>query len=342
MARTQKANRAVTISDVARAAGVAPMTVSRYLNQHPNMSEKTARKVASAIKRLDYTPNIAARILMGQPSNTIGLIVPTLADAFFSEIAHSIQASAHEHGKLVWVASSNSDLEIEASLIQQMKQHHVDGLLLIPTAGSSPVYTMSDASPLVVLDRPVAEKCDAVLVDNRGGAASLVEHFVWHGYKRILCLSFDTTSVYTIAERVAGYEDVMRKHRLKRSIHSSSMSLEDLRRTLRAEMKSASPPQAIICTNNVTTIHTLALLFEDGYNLPGDVAVGGFDDFELAPFMRPGVTVVTQSATDLGRQAARLLFERLTPKSEGMSFATTVLPTSLTIRGSCGCKESRT
>ncbi|MGI4830598.1 MAG: LacI family DNA-binding transcriptional regulator [Janthinobacterium lividum] len=328
---------------MAAAAGVAPMTVSRYLNQHPNVTDKTARKVAGAIKQLGYTPNVAARILMGQPSNTIGLIVPTLADAFFSEIAHHVQAVARERGKLVWVASTDSDSSIEASVLEQMKQHHVDGILLVPVAGRHKAPGSSGRIPIVALDRPLEDEdeSDAILVDNRGGAARMVEHLIGHGYKRILCLSADPPSTYTIGERIAGYQDAMRKHRLKIAVRSSLSTREELGVQVRAAMKSATPPQAMFATNNITTIHLLETLFEDGRILPRDIAVGGFDDFGLASYMRPGVTVVRQPAAELGQQAARLLLDRLVAKDTRVSGLTTVLPTTLVIRGSCGCTPGK-
>ncbi|MGI4831654.1 MAG: LacI family DNA-binding transcriptional regulator [Janthinobacterium lividum] len=322
---------------MAAAAGVAPMTVSRYLNQHPNVTDKTARKVAGAIKQLGYTPNVAARILMGQPSNTIGLIVPTLADSFFSEIAHNVQAVARERGKLVWVASSDSDSSIEASVLEQMKQHHVDGILLVPVASKLQDPLSSDNIPMVALDRPLENSSDVIVVDNRGGSSKLIEHLISHGYKRILCISADPPSIYTIGERIAGYQDAMRKHRLKSTVRSSLSTKEMLGKQVRAAMKATVPPQAIFCTNNITTIHLLETLLEDGKVLPQDVAVGGFDDFELASFIRPGVTVVRQPAAELGQQAARVLLNRLAGKDTRGGGITTVLPTTLVIRGSCGC-----
>jgi LacI family transcriptional regulator len=340
MGRERTAEKSVTLSDVARTAGVAPMTVSRYLNQHPNISEKTARKVAFAIKKLDYRPNMAARILMGQPSNTMGLIVPNLADSFFSEIAHSVQATARERGKLVWVASSNSDPEVEASLLYQMKQHHVDGVMLIPASAASKEAVLAQDLPTVVLDRPLAE-CNAVMVDNRGGAAKMVQHLVEHGYHRILCVSVDDRSIYTIGERIAGYEDVMRSSRLRPASYTGLQTQVRIAEQVMAALGSSSPPEAIFCTNNITTLHVLETLYEAGLEFPSDVAIGGFDDFDLAALIRPGVTVIRQPAAELGAQAARCLLELAAQGRDGVRGVTTTLPTTLIVRGSCGCNPAK-
>lgn len=108
------------------------MTVSRTINGHPYVSEETAKKVRTAIRQLDYRPNHAARILTGQLSRSIGLIVPDLADTFFSVVSHAVQETARESGYLVWLAASNGDPSIEAAQVEQMTHHPVDGILLVP------------------------------------------------------------------------------------------------------------------------------------------------------------------------------------------------------------------
>ena len=108
------------------------MTVSRTINGHPYVSEETAKRVRAAIRQLEYRPNHAARMLTGQLSRSIGLIVPDLADTFFSVISHAVQETARENGYLVWLAASNYDPTIEAAQVEQMTHHPVDGILLVP------------------------------------------------------------------------------------------------------------------------------------------------------------------------------------------------------------------
>src|ERR1700745_1882652 len=121
-----------TLEDVAKAAGVGPMTVPRTIKRHPYVAEETAKKVRAAIRRLNYRPNHAARMLTGQLSRSIGLIVPDLADPFFSVVSHAVQEAARESGYLVWLAASNGDPAIEAAQVEQMMHHPVDGILLVP------------------------------------------------------------------------------------------------------------------------------------------------------------------------------------------------------------------
>ena len=134
-----------TLEDVARAAGVGPMTVSRTINGHPYVANETAKRVRAAIRQLDYRPNHAARVLTGQLSKAIGLIVPDLSDPFFSIVSHAVQEAAREAGYLAWLAASNGDPAIEEAQIEQMTHHPVDGILLVP-ANSQSKYLKAVAS----------------------------------------------------------------------------------------------------------------------------------------------------------------------------------------------------
>lgn len=116
------AGKNVTLADVARSAGVAPMTVSRFLNKHPSISEKAGEKVRAAIKKLNYAPNLAARVLAGQTSHAIGVVVPNLTDPFYAELVHHVQSAARHRGVLVWIGASESDTDSDAALIERMNQ----------------------------------------------------------------------------------------------------------------------------------------------------------------------------------------------------------------------------
>jgi LacI family transcriptional regulator len=213
MTRSKGTSGNVTLVDVARAAGVATMTVSRYLNNHPNVTEKTARKVKTAIDKLGYSPNQAARMLMGQPSKVIGLIVPDLTLSFFATVAHYVQEVARQKGYLVWIAATNS-VRADMTAVQQMKQHHVDGILLVPSPGVGVTEAEINGLPMIALCRPlVGTRIDSVTLENRRNGRDATEHLLSHGYQRIACLGLEQ-NIYTMTERLAGYCDAMREHRL--------------------------------------------------------------------------------------------------------------------------------
>jgi len=333
--RTKRA----TLADVARAAGVGAMTVSRTINGHPYVSEETAKKVRAAIRQLDYRPNQAARMLTGQLSRSIGLIVPDIADPFFSVVSHAAQETARENGYLVWLAASNGDTAIEAAQVEQMTHHPVDGILLVPIDSKHKHLkaVATGPAPVVTIDRPIeVAATDSVGVENRAGARTAVDHLIAHGYGRIVCVATNT-HLLTIKERLAGYEESMREAKLPRTRSVRLQSRADVKSVLKELFAPASRPDALFSANNSSTIWVIDALREMGIEMGRDVALVGFDDVDFYTLMTPPITAVRQPAAELGHISARLLLQRIKGELKTSSIRT-VLPVSLVIRESCGCK----
>ena len=339
MRRTPAPKRA-TLEDVARAAGVGAMTVSRTINGHPYVSEKTAKRVRAAIRQLGYRPNHAARMLTGQLSRSIGLIVPDLADPFFSVVSHAVQETARESGYLVWLAASNDDPAIEAAQVEQMMHHPVDGILLVP-ADSKHKYlkTVTEgATPVVTIDRPIeVATSDSVGVENRAGARMAVEHLIRHGYKRIVCVATNM-HLLTIRERLIGYEECMREAKLPRPKVIRLASQSDVKPALKELLESRAWPDAFFSANNAATIWVIEALRELKIEIGRDVALVGFDDVDYYSLITPPVTTIRQPAPELGQMSARLLLQRIKGEFTASSVRT-VLPVTLVVRESCGCKR---
>jgi LacI family transcriptional regulator len=331
-----------TLDDVARVAGVAPMTVSRTINAHPYVTEKTAKRVQAAIRRLDYRPNHAARMLTGQLSRSIGLIVPDIADTFFSVIVHSVQQTARASGYLVWLAASDDDPSIESAQLKNMIHHPVDGILLVPADGrSSYLKTLAGgATPIIAIDRPIETvMTDSIGVENTRGAQMAVEHLIAHGYRRITCIAVNS-HLLTIKERIAGYRESMRRAKLP---FPKELKLSDstaTRFTLQELFRSRNRPDALFTANNAATIWVIEALRELNIEMGKDVALAGFDDVPFFSLITPPVTAVSQPAADLGSMSARLLLQRINGEFKASSVRTT-LPVTLAIRESCGCKRQK-
>jgi LacI family transcriptional regulator len=328
-----------TLEDVARAAGVGPMTVSRTINGHPYVANETAKRVRAAIRELDYRPNHAARVLTGQLSKAIGLIVPDLSDPFFSVVSHAVQEAAREAGYLAWLAASNGDPAIEEAQIEQMTHHPVDGILLVP-ANSQSKYLKTVAAgstPLVTIDRPIeGVVTDSVEVENRAGARMAVEHLIGHGYKKITCMVMNF-HLQPVKQRVASYEECMRHANLARR----KITLSDettAQKVLSALFDSPDRPEALFTANNACTICVIKTLRILGIEVPRDVALVGFDDVDFYTLLNPPVTTIRQPAAELGRTSTRLLLQKIR-STTSTSSARTVLPVTLMIRESCGCRE---
>lgn len=334
--------KSVTIADVAKEADVAPMTVSRALNKHPSVKASTMEKVRAAVERLSYSPNPAARILMGQPSNSIALVVPELTNPFFAIVADGIQAAARARGTLVWVVSSGNEITVEQSEIEKLLSYRVDGILLISSDPANRYLrkVVSQGTPIVAIDLPVESVAtDAVLVENRLGAQNAVQHLIDHGYKNILCVGA-WPHLFTMQERIAGYESTMQQAGLTPHVVTNASDVVSTKKAIESIMHRKRSTVAIFSLNQLTTEIVLDLLDEMGLEIPKQVALVGFDDFAFASHLRPSLTAVRQPAAELGRCAANVLFEKLNSK-ESLLQRRILLPTELIIRESCGCQSPR-
>jgi LacI family transcriptional regulator len=329
------------MADVARLAGVGTMTVSRVLSGTVPVSEDTARKVQNAIDQLGYRPNELARAFRGQRSRTIGLIIPYLYDPFFANCAHAVTTVAKEHGYSVISTTSNEDPDIEYAEAEQMLQRHVEGLVVIPARFRQSRLTRSlfGKTPVVVFDRPVQDPTlDVVLVENTSGSRRMVQHLIEHGHQRISFMGLSRI-LYTINARYLGYRRAMQDAGLEEISFFGCKSRDDTRREVEGQLQRKSPPTAFFSSNNLATRYVFAALLNLGVKIPGDVALAGFDDFDLAELTSPPLTVVRQPAQEMGRVAASLLFERIERGESPQTGTRIVLPVEIVLRRSCGCKH---
>jgi len=315
------------------------MTVSRVINNHPHVAEDTAKRVRAAIRQLNYRANHAARMLGGQLSRSVGLIVPDISDSFFSVVIQAVQDAAREEDYLVWLACSKEDSSIEAAQMEAMTHHPVDGILLVPVDSKARYLkaSVSGTIPIVTIDRPIeVATTDSVEVDNRAGAQAAVEHLAGHGCRRILCVA-KNSHLRTIKERIAGYEEYMQHARLSqpRTLHLSSESEAKVR--LASLLRSRYRPQALFTANNASTIWVIETLRELKVEAGKDIALVGFDDVDFYTLLTPPVTTISQPASELGRLSFRLLLQRVRADFLPASLRT-VLPVALIIRESCGCE----
>ena len=328
------------MSDVAKLAGVSTMTVSRVLNEKPNVTDGVKRKVFAAIEQLRYQPNELARSLRERRSRQIGIIVPYLFDPFFAVCAHAINTVAKEHSYSIVLSTSNEDPDAEYKEATSMLRRHVEGVIIIPAHTSGKASLLLDHEfdrlPIVTLDRPVQDsRFDSVVVENERGAKVGTNHLISLGHKRIAYIGL-TDDLYTMSMRHRGYISTMKAARLPTQSEIVSREPQDTQVAIRRLLAAKKPPTALFCANNLTTRYVLHSLQALGKHPPESIALVGFDDFETADLLRPGITVVRQPSELLGQTAARILFERLSKKNRGRSGRIKELPVELIVRGSCG------
>jgi LacI family transcriptional regulator len=319
-----------TMRHVAERAGVSLKTVSRVINEEPNVAPSTAERVTAAINELGFRRNDLARSLRhGRSSATLGLIIEDVANPFYSSIALAVETLASERGFMVITGSCAEDPARERELVQSLMRRRVDALVLVPASHEHSWLAGEDA-PVVFLDRPPnGIEADAVLLDNAGGARMAVEHLIAHGHTRIACVA-DPEELVTASERVAGYRDALtaagipvdpelvradvRDPEHSEAIVAELLALPDGRR-----------PTALFTGNNRHTVGALRALAGRR-----DIALVGFDDFELADVL--GTTVVRYDSHRLGFEAAQLAFARLDGLADPPRRV--ILPNQLVERGS--------
>ncbi len=339
-----------TLADVARKAGVGTTTVSRVINGGHRVSPHTLKRVHAVIEQLGYMPNQAARILKGERTKTIGLVVPSIADPFFSSCAEAAQEIARAHDSLLIVTVTNNDPHVEMENLNVLMRHRTDGLLLAPANYQSEAlaeYLGRIATPVVTFDRPVPKTgVPSVVTDNYNGARLATEHLVSHGYKRILCLGGEPT-LYTLRERLRGYRHAVEEHGLPVIIDMSVKDYKSAEYAIESHLATSQPPEAIFTLKNSTTIYAFETLQKLKVAIPKTIALLGFDDFELAATLRPSISVIQQPIEDLGRIAAEILFEQLLPAKKGKHLSgkkrqeQVKLETRLVLRHSCGCNPTQ-
>lgn len=332
-----------TIGDVARAAGVATMTVSRVLNGGKYVSADVEKRVRTAIARLGYHPNEAARVLRGQAPRTIGMIVPNLADPFYSVCAHAAQLMALEHGYATLLLTCEADLtEEDRALALLRSRNAATGILIFPSRlDSARQLTEMQARgvPVVTLDRTIPGlEAGEVMVENADGALKAVNHLIMHGHRRILCVGYDS-QFNSISQRMDGYRRAMTDAGLKQQMLIASDGSEVPRAVLK-RLRAGEPPTALFSLNNVTTAHLLHLLQRENVRVPEEIAVVGFDDFDLGDLLAVPLTAVRQPAAEIGRSGTRLLLDLIRSGATGAdgTGSRIVLPTELIVRRSCGCE----
>ena len=327
------------MADVAKLAGVGKMTVSRLLSGSANVSEATAERVQRAIRLLSYQPNELARSLRSVHSKTIAVILPYLYDSFFATCAHAISTVATQHGYSVLITTSDEKTEIERKQASLMLRRRIDGMVIIPAPNDDGYLRgeMFSRVHIVTMDRPAPNsRFDSVVVNNRAGAKSGIEHLIGHGHRTIGFLGLNK-ALFTMQARYAGYKEAMANAGLTTEKYIECTSPESTVTSVQSLLALSIPPTALFAGNNLTMRYLLHALNVLGIDVPGQIALVGFDDFDVADVLQPALTVVRQPVYQIGETAANLLFQRISSGEFPQKGHRVVLPLELVIRRSCGC-----
>jgi LacI family fructose operon transcriptional repressor len=322
---------AVGIKDVARKAGVSPATVSRALGSGP-VSAALRAQVAAAVRATGYRPNLSARRLRSQESQTIGLIVADISNPFFTAVARAVEDAAYQAGLRVILCNTDENPEKEAMYLQLMEQERVTGVIFAPTRATAETLNGRDMGfPMVLVDRAgAAGGRDAVVLDNFAASGMLVAHLFANGYRRIAGL-FGNASTTGI-ERHAGYAAAMARLGLPVSGRFVAPSIAAAEAEVRGWFGRGDAPEAVIASNGLLLLGVVRGMRAAGREMPADLAVAGFDNETWTELVGPGLTVIEQPVAEIGQAAMGLLLERL--ETPGGAVRKIVLGGRCVVRGS--------
>ncbi|WP_394940376.1 LacI family DNA-binding transcriptional regulator [Psychromicrobium sp. YIM B11713] len=336
---TQRTNirQRATMRQVAALAGVGLKTVSRVINEEPNVSEATIRKVQAAAKQLDYRPDFQAGNMRrsDRRTHTLGLLVGSVANPFYGMIHRAVEDEAMARGTAVFASSLDEEAVRERGIVETFLRRRVDSLILT-TATETQAYLFPEferGTPMVFIDRePIGLEADSVVSDNVNGAAQATRHLLERGHRRIAFLG-DKKNIWTEKQRHRGFLQELGKAGVSTGLATMIEDLNDeeaARRRVLEMMSGEDPPSAIFSSQNLITVGTVRALRE--INASHRVALIGFDDFLLADALSPAVSVVAQDPYRIGQLAAQRVFERL--EGDNSPARSEVVPTRLIARGS--------
>ncbi|ATG50625.1 LacI family transcriptional regulator [Brachybacterium vulturis] len=330
------AEKRVTIYDVAKAAGVAPSTVSRAFSRPGRVSAATHATVMDAAKALDYRTVAPAAQERGERHHRLGIEVPDLTNPYFAELVSGMQEAAHEQGFLLLLLDTVEDETRERSSLESAI-NVVDGIVLAGTRLSDATLNhLTKRIPVVVLNRRVAG-LDSVTPDFSNGMGQALEHLAENGIRTVTYVSGPVNS-WSDGERWRAARVAARQHDLQIQRHGpfapttagGEQAFEELRDSL---------PHAVVCYNDLVAFGFLISALRAGIRVPGELSVMGHDDIQLSRLVGGGLTTVVSPKRAQGRAAVERLVRRIENPSAHRTPVEGSLPVRLVPRGTTGPRE---
>ncbi|MGW5863382.1 LacI family DNA-binding transcriptional regulator [Streptomyces sp. NPDC055239] len=326
-----------SIKDVAAEAGVSVATVSRVLNSHPSVSPAARARVIAATESLGYRPNAVARSLRTAQTRTLGLVISDVLNPYFTALARSVEEAARELGYSVIIGNADERPELQDHHVRTLLDRRIDGLLVSPTDGGSPLMldTARSSTPMVFVDRWIpGVDVPVVRADGREAVRDLVAHLHAIGHRRLAIIAGPAATT-TGSERVAAFREALGAYGLPLPdayIGQGDFQADSGRRATERFLALPEPPHAVFAADNLMALGALDAIRAHGLRVPHDIALAAFDDIPWFVHTDPPITAIAQPTGDLGRAAVQALVDRI----EGRSPRSVTLPARLVVRRSCG------
>ncbi len=337
----------LTMRRLAEELGVSITTVSKVLNNQPDIGEATRKRVLAKVAELGYRRNAVARSLTLRRTHTLGVIVPDLMHSFFVEIVTAVEALISSRGYGLLVANLAEDPAKERVHLEMLLERQVDGVILASSPGTSNsdllrrVGTLGKGLVYIERDDHPKIKCHRVLTDDLEVGRLATEHLIGLGHKAIAHIS--AQSLVHAMRREEGYREAMGKHGLKvqpQWIVPGGFLQDQGYDAMQRLLKTAPEVTAVFAVNDPAAIGAMKALWESGVRVPEDITVVGAGDIAHGDMLRVPLTTVSWSRRDLGTTAAKLILDQLEAHPTG-PFERVIIPPRLIVRSSCGPPRKR-
>jgi LacI family transcriptional regulator len=302
----------VTIKEIAKITGLSVGTVSNVIN-HVKVRKKNEDRVQEVINKYNYIPNKIAKSLSNKRTNNIGFIIPDIKNPYFPEIVRGAQDLLIKSQYYVFLCNTDNDADKENGYLNDLLSMWVDGIILDPCSSSRDLEILNKIKiPVVLIDREIEgfEK-NIVLVDNENGAYKMTKYLISRGHKRILNIN-GFKNLSTARDRNKGWERAMREHNLEvreEMVHFGSTSVQQGYKIMSSLLGEVKKYDAIFASNDVTAVGVMECLKDNGFLVPNDISIVGFDDIDYVKYIKPSLTTYKNFVYDMGEIAASLLLE---------------------------------
>lgn len=339
---------AITIKDIARELNLSISTVSKALRDSYEISAKTKEIVLEYARENNYRPNTMAQSLKKGHSKSIGIVLSSVDNQFFSQVINGIESEAYSQGYNVIFTQTHESYELELKNISHLTHRSIDGLLISLSTETNDVEHLTKLQaqglPIVLFDRiSDAIETHKVVADNFKGAYEATQHLIDSGYQRIAHIT-STSYTSVTKERLMGYKQALTDNHIDinedyiKYCHHGGMDLSENQQLLHELLTLPLRPDAIFTTWDKITTTTLSILRQLKIRIPEDIALLGFTNTLLADDLNPSLSAVHQPAFEMGRKATEMLLSLINSKYPVTEFETITLPTKLFTRNSTAKK----
>ncbi|WP_319554853.1 substrate-binding domain-containing protein [uncultured Vibrio sp.] len=300
-----------TIKDVAKEAGVSVATVSRVINKSPKASQNSIDAVTQAMSKLGYRPNAAARALVSQSTNTIGVLVGDVSDPFFGTLVKSVDNVARENGKHILIGNGYHNADDERRALDLLANSRCDALVIHAKGLSDEelIAYAKEVKGMVLINRHIpelAERC--ISLDNRKGAFLATEYLIRHGHRKIACIA-SSHDIEDTDERLQGYQSALKEHGIELSksyVEYGEPNSDGGEVAMTNLLTKSLDITGVVAYNDYMAAGALATLDQNGIDVPQQVSMVGFDDGLIARFVHPSLTTIRYPIEMMAERATRL------------------------------------